>query len=167
MESFPNEHWNMSKRRNPRSSTPSSAPETDDSAQEPVTASPLAHADGKKRESVARRSPTSPLVSLREFRSVLGLPRSEFRRLLGSSKRSVASWEQGTKPLPPQAQRAFEQLRRLHAELSTLLKREDTSTWLLAPNAALDNFKPIEVIERGEIDRLWHLLYILKSGTPV
>jgi DNA-binding transcriptional regulator YiaG len=157
----------MSKSHLHKHSNPSRARKTGHSFKELVKTNAPTRIIGMKLGSVARRPQTSPVLSLGEFRSALGLPRSEFRRLLGSSERSVASWEQGSKPLPPPAQRAFQQLQRLHAELSTLLKREDIATWLLTPNATLDNFKPIEVIERGEIDRLWHLVYVLKSGTPV
>ena len=36
--------------------------------------------------------------------------------------------------------------------------------WLDAPNDAFDGLKPLEVIERGEIDRLWNMIFYLESG---
>lgn len=36
--------------------------------------------------------------------------------------------------------------------------------WLLSPNDGLDGLKPIEVIERGEIDRIWQMLYLLEGS---
>ncbi|TVS09269.1 MAG: DUF2384 domain-containing protein [Planctomycetaceae bacterium] len=38
--------------------------------------------------------------------------------------------------------------------------------WFQTPNNAFDGLKPIEVIERGEIDRLWEMVYRLRSGMP-
>jgi hypothetical protein len=36
--------------------------------------------------------------------------------------------------------------------------------WLATPNEAFDGLKPLEVIERGEIDRLWNMIFHLESG---
>ena len=36
--------------------------------------------------------------------------------------------------------------------------------WLRTPNAAFGGLKPLEVIERGETDRLWRMLFYLESG---
>jgi len=38
--------------------------------------------------------------------------------------------------------------------------------WLKAPNPTFDGSTPLQVIERGEIDRIWHMLYDLESGQP-
>jgi hypothetical protein len=38
------------------------------------------------------------------------------------------------------------------------------SSWLDTPNEAFDGLKPLEVIERGEIDRLWNMIFYLESG---
>jgi hypothetical protein len=35
------------------------------------------------------------------------------------------------------------------------------------PNEAFGGLKPLEVIERGEIDRIWQMIHLLRSGTPV
>ena len=36
--------------------------------------------------------------------------------------------------------------------------------WLDTPNDAFDGLKPLEIIERGEIDRLWNMIFYLESG---
>ena len=36
--------------------------------------------------------------------------------------------------------------------------------WLNTPNEAFDGLKPLEIIERGEIDRLWNMIIYLESG---
>ena len=43
---------------------------------------------------------------------------------------------------------------------------ESIGTWLQIPNEAFDGLKPLEVIDRGEIDRLWSMIYDLRSGVP-
>jgi hypothetical protein len=34
------------------------------------------------------------------------------------------------------------------------------------PNDAFDGLKPLEVIECGEVDRIWQMIIILRSGVP-
>lgn len=34
------------------------------------------------------------------------------------------------------------------------------------PNDAFDRLKPVEVIERGEIDPVWSMIYLPRSGVP-
>jgi hypothetical protein len=48
--------------------------------------------------------------------------------------------------------------------LSEVISPTTFGKWLTAPNPAFDGFKPIELIDRGEIDRIWSMIYFLKSG---
>ena len=34
------------------------------------------------------------------------------------------------------------------------------------PNPAFDGSTPLQVVERGELDRIWRMLYDLESGQP-
>ncbi|MBX6313085.1 MAG: hypothetical protein IRY99_09260 [Isosphaeraceae bacterium] len=36
--------------------------------------------------------------------------------------------------------------------------------WLDTPNETFEGLKPVEVIERGEIDRLWNMVFYVESG---
>ena len=49
---------------------------------------------------------------------------------------------------------------------SAALRRESSAidAWLTAPNDAFDGLKPLEVIERGEIERIWQMIDQLRSG---
>ena len=51
--------------------------------------------------------------------------------------------------------------------LSDVLPLCSVQTWLQTPNQSFDGLKPIEVIDRGESDRLWEMIYNLRSGNPV
>ena len=55
---------------------------------------------------------------------------------------------------------------RLLDSLARLMKPQDVGRWLKEPNPALDGSSPVQVIERGQGDRIWRLLYFLESGEP-
>jgi hypothetical protein len=44
------------------------------------------------------------------------------------------------------------------------MKKDYIAEWLSIPNPAFEDLKPIEVIERGESDRLWRMIYYLEAG---
>lgn len=99
------------------------------------------------------------------LRRNLGLSQKTFAQLSSSSQRAVARWEAGEKP-GELAKRTLVELQRLQKALSEVMKKDFIAQWLENPNKALGGFKPLEVIERGEIDRIWSLIYYLKSGEP-
>ena len=57
-------------------------------------------------------------------------------------------------------------LQRLMIALAEVIKEESVEMWLQTPNAAFDGLKPLEVIDRGEADRLWAMIYFLRAGVP-
>jgi hypothetical protein len=73
------------------------------------------------------------------------------------------NWKSGRTPDEP-ALRRSKQINRLRARLSQVMKPEFIAQWLSTPNEEFDGLKPLEVIERGEIDRLWDMIYYLESG---
>lgn len=97
--------------------------------------------------------------SVAELRQSLGLTRKLFSRLTGYSERAIAEWETGKEQSDSSRQRLTE-IVRLQQALLTVIPAEQIGAWLLLPNDSLDGFKPLEVIERGEIDRIWRLLYL-------
>jgi DNA-binding transcriptional regulator YiaG len=99
------------------------------------------------------------------FRQVLHLTQPEFARLVPISVRSLASLEAGAAPTEAIARKLIE-LERLAKSLAEVMRQETIGTWLKTPNPAFDGLKPLEVIERGEIDRLWSMIYFLRSGVP-
>ena len=50
--------------------------------------------------------------------------------------------------------------------LSRVMQDDFIGEWLQAPNPAFAGLKPLEVVERGEIDRIWRMIYELESGEP-
>ncbi len=98
-----------------------------------------------------------------EVRRKLGLSRKMFSRLTGFSERAIAHWESGETPDEPGLRRIRE-TERFQARLAEVVAPEAIPQWLDTPNHAFDGLKPLEVIERGEIDRLWNMIFYLESG---
>lgn len=105
------------------------------------------------------------VISVGVLRKRLKLKQPEFARLVPISQRSLATLESGTPPTPVIARRLTE-LQRLMDALSEIIQEEALGTWLQTPNDAFDSLKPIEIIDRGETDRLWEMIYELRSGNP-
>ena len=57
-------------------------------------------------------------------------------------------------------------LARLRAELERAIPPAALPAWLDQPNDAFGGLKPVELIERGEVDRRWCMLFELRSGNP-
>ena len=118
-----------------------------------------------------KRTPSLRLVSssrggtMLELRSRLGLSRDVFSRLLPVSTRSLATIESGEKPSGA-VRRRMTELRRIVDALEEVMVSEAIGEWMTTPNDAFDGFKPLEVIERGEVDRIWQMIFLLRSGVP-
>jgi transcriptional regulator with XRE-family HTH domain len=102
----------------------------------------------------------------RPLRTALGLSVRDFARLTGFSERSITAWESG-RPMTEPARRKLTEVRRFHDSLTGLVDPAAVPGWLQAPNSAFGGLKPLEVIERGEIDRLWRMIYRLEAGEPI
>jgi transcriptional regulator with XRE-family HTH domain len=109
----------------------------------------------------AKTKPTA-VGNLRER---LTFTQAEFARLLAVSVRSLATLEGGTGPSEPLARRLTE-LERLTDALSEVIAQQSLGKWFRTPNPAFGGSKPLEVVERGESDRLWEMVYFLRSGVP-
>ena len=48
--------------------------------------------------------------------------------------------------------------------LAEVVEPEMIGEWMKTPNEAFDGLKPLEVIERGEADRIWQMIYEMRSG---
>ena len=94
-----------------------------------------------------------------------GLKREELGRMTGFSLRALAEWSSGKLPSQP-AKRRLQEVRRLLDALSGLVKPEVIPKWLHNPNNAFEGMTPLQVIELGEIDRLWAMIHELGSDQP-
>ena len=100
-----------------------------------------------------------------ELRYKLRMPREAFGRLVNVSVRTIADVESKQKKVG-KLQRNYVEVERLCDSLSEVVAPECLGDWFDTPNDAFGGLKPVEIIERGEIDRLWEMFYRLRSGMP-
>lgn len=104
-------------------------------------------------------------ASVSQFCDAYAVTQDTFTRLTGFSPRAVANWAQGQKP-SASTQRRLIEMNRLFTTLEQLVAKEAIGPWLKEPNLAFYGSTPLQVIERGETDRLWRMIYELESGEP-
>jgi transcriptional regulator with XRE-family HTH domain len=102
-------------------------------------------------------------IAVKKLRQALGLNRRQFARLAAASERAVADWE-NDRPISPIVQKSLRESERLCRALMKVMKPEHVGTWLDTPNDAFSGLKPLDLIERGEVDRLWRMVFEVKSG---
>jgi DNA-binding transcriptional regulator YiaG len=144
-------------------------------AHTPVSAAksrPAARVEPKEPGAIARRNrashprglqPSARLVT--DVRSGLGVTRELFARLTGFSVRAISGWEAG-RPISEPGLRRVKEMERLRASLADGLREEFIPRWLETPCEGLGGLKPVEVLERGEADRLWRVVLLIGSGMP-
>jgi hypothetical protein len=86
-----------------------------------------------------------------------------FTRLVGTSRRTVAAWLAGN-PLNRANQRNLSEMARLFDALAEIVPGSQIGPWLDTPNPAFEGSTPLQVIERGESDRLWRMIWELRTG---
>lgn len=117
-------------------------------------------------EILSKNDPTISGELLSRLRHEMGLNRADFARMVGLSERSVAAWEGGA-DLKESSLRTIVEIGRLYAKLGqSFASPEQLAAWLKTPNKAFGGSQPLQVIERGEIDRIWRMIYFLESGSP-
>lgn len=104
------------------------------------------------------------IIKVSMIRSRLGISQVEMSRFIGYSTRAIADWETGEKPISPPARQKLTEAERLSLALERLIPRGEIASWLHAPNDAFEGQTPLQVIERGESDRLWQMIFQIESG---
>jgi DNA-binding transcriptional regulator YiaG len=102
---------------------------------------------------------------VREITERFGVRQDTLSRMTGFSPRAVAEWAGGKEPSAP-AKKVFVEMDRLLDALSRLMQPRQVGEWLKEPNPAFDGSTPVQVIERGQMDRIWRTLYYAESGEP-
>ena len=136
----------------------------------------ITNTTGAKRSPAGRGSkakPSTPQLlgipasspDMREVCQRFCLVRQDLTRLTGYSLRAVDQWATGKTPAAP-ARKQLTELIRLFDTLADLMDPKQVGPWLKSPNAAFDNSTPLQVIERGEQDRLWRMIHQLETGEP-
>jgi len=121
---------------------------------------------GRIEASRKGKGPRGASTSASELRARLALTRPVFARLVGVSERTVADWERAATP-SASAQRALKELGSVVLACERVMKPEFVGPWLVTAHTSLDGFKPIELIERGETERVLRALFFVEAGIPL
>ena len=116
----------------------------------------------KAKAAVSLLTPASGLYS--EAKN-FGVGQTDLVRMTGFSPRTVGSWAAGKAPTGP-ARKVLAETTRILKGLAEIMDENDVVPWLKEPNHAFDGSTPLQVIERGEADRIWRMIYQLESGEP-
>ena len=111
----------------------------------------------------SKRLPLGIRLRVATVRGTLGLSQVEFSRVTGYSLRSIAGWE-GGKPLSDSARQKLVETDRLRAALGEILPPSELGEWMRTPNPAFEGQTPIQVLERGESDRLWQMIFQIDAN---
>lgn len=104
-------------------------------------------------------------AAVRDITDRFGVRQETLSRMTGFSRRAVAEWASGKEPSAP-VKKVFVEMDRLLDGLARLMQPKDVGRWLKEPNPAFDGSTPVQVIERGQTDRIWRMLYYTESGEP-
>jgi len=102
-------------------------------------------------------------VNTRTLRQQYGLSQALLARLLDVSLRTVSGLESGSAATA----RNLIQVNRLCGALAEAMKSGYVGRWLDEPNEMLGGLKPVEAVERGQIDLVWQVVEGLRSGSPL
>jgi transcriptional regulator with XRE-family HTH domain len=103
---------------------------------------------------------------LRTFRETYGISQPLLARLLDVSVRTISGLECGAVE-SAQVRRNFTQIARLCKRLGEAIREEYIGRWLDEPNDLLGGLKPVEAIERGQLDLVWQVAEGLRSGSQL
>jgi len=116
-----------------------------------------------RKKARSGKLPTGLKIEVASLRNKLGISQAELARLTGYSIRAIAGWE-GGKPLSEPARQKLTETERLRAALGELLPPAELGVWMRAPNPSFEGQTPMQVIERGESDRLWQMIFEIDAN---
>ena len=127
-----------------------------------------AHKTAHRSPGAVKKKTTLPVprtieADVRRLSRTYSLSNEAVSRVTGASPRTVSYWNAGTAPQRSSAQKIREVMRLFDA-LSDIIKARAIGPWLQQPNDRFDGSTPLQVMERGENDRLWRMIWQLREG---
>jgi transcriptional regulator with XRE-family HTH domain len=107
--------------------------------------------------------PKGKSISIVVIRGRFGFSQVELSRITGYSVHAIAGWEAGKK-LSDAARQKVVETERLRAALAQLMPSAELGEWMRTSNLAFEGQTPIEVIGRGEADRIWRMIFQIDAG---
>jgi len=122
---------------------------------------------GEERGSGSWAADGAGSAGFRSAREDFGLTQPLMARVLGVSVRKLSELETSARAARPETRRRLMEVRRLQVALAEIMDPGDIGAWMEEPNGAFGGATPLQVIERGEVDLLWQMIYAVRGGHPV
>ena len=102
-------------------------------------------------------------AALKKWRRQIGITRPVYARLSHCSERTLATFE-ARKNLSLAKERKLNETHRLLLALCEVMAPLHVKDWLNQPNEWLHSNTPMQIIEKGQIDLLWDLIYHTRNN---
>jgi transcriptional regulator with XRE-family HTH domain len=93
-----------------------------------------------------------------------GVTAREVAQLIGTTPETISRWRGGKTEPQPKMRDSLLLLGWLVSELAELYQPQEAHFWLFAPNKVFHGERPVDLIERGETERVLQLIAQLKDG---
>ena len=103
---------------------------------------------------------------LEQIREEAKLSRNDVARILGTTSRTVFRWARGNTPRGESRERLLE-LAAVVDQLSKVMRPEAASAWLFEPNPLLDMQRPVDLVGRGDYQRVCAAITAIAEGVFV
>jgi DNA-binding XRE family transcriptional regulator len=100
-----------------------------------------------------------------ELRHRLAMTREVFARFARVSERTIADAE-GGKNASEELVQSYNEVYRLYEALTEVVNPDCLGDWFQTPNDSFDGMVPVDVVEHGNINRLWSMVFRLQTGMP-
>jgi uncharacterized protein (DUF2384 family) len=104
------------------------------------------------------------LEAIQKFADING---REIAQLLGTREETISRWRGGKSEPQPKMRDSLLQLGWLLGQLAELYEPKEAHLWLFSPHKLLNGERPVDLIERGETERILQVIAQLKDGAYV
>jgi putative toxin-antitoxin system antitoxin component (TIGR02293 family) len=104
---------------------------------------------------------------LKQAAKKVELDESDLARLLETSPKTISRWRNRSAPPPPGARERLLELVAVLELLSGTLKPRAARQWLFTPCPSLDNHKPVELLNRGDVRPVLGAIDVMGDGVFV
>jgi len=104
---------------------------------------------------------------IENIESAIAISAREVAQLLNTRPETISRWRGGKAVPQPKLRDHLLQLWWLTVQLSELYDPKAAHLWLFSPNERLSGERPVDAIQRGDIDRILKIVEQLKDGAYV
>jgi transcriptional regulator with XRE-family HTH domain len=104
------------------------------------------------------------ITSIQKFVNITG---REVAQLLGTTPETISRWRSGTSEPHPKTRDSLLQLEWLAGQLAELYPPQEAHFWLFSRHKLLNGERPVDLIQRCEVERILQIIAQLKDGAYV